>query len=48
MFVAAGAKEKIRHKGKERFITESLTGILEEAKRLGITKQELIEMIQKM
>ena len=48
MFVATGAKEKIRQRGKERFLTESLTGLLEEAKRLGIKKQELIEMIQKM
>ncbi|MCM1498039.1 MAG: GntR family transcriptional regulator [Clostridium sp.] len=45
MFVATGAKEKIQKKAKERFINESLVSLLEEAERLNITRQDLIEMI---
>ena len=46
MFVASGAKEKIQVKAKERFVNESLISLLEEAKKLNITKQDLIEIIQ--
>ena len=48
MFVATGAKEKIRAKGKERFINESLISLMEEARKLGISKQDLIDLIQKL
>lgn len=48
MFVATGAKEKIRKKAKERFINESLVSLLEEAGKLNITKQDLIEMINEL
>lgn len=48
MFVAAGAKEKIREKAKERFIHESLVTLMEEAGKLNISKQEVIDLICKM
>lgn len=48
MFVAAGAKEKIKRKAKERFINESLVALLEEAGKLNISKQDLIEMINEL
>lgn len=48
MFVAAGAREKIKEKARKRFINESICTLLEEAKRLGMTKQEVIDIIMKM
>ena len=48
MFVATGAKEKIRNRAKERFLNESLKTLLEEAKRLGMTKQDVIHMLNEM
>lgn len=48
MFVAKGAKEKIQKRSKERFVHESLKTLLEEANRLGITKDEVIKMINNM
>ena len=46
MFVATGAKEKIKERAKERFQTETLKNVLEEARQLGMTKEEMIAMIQ--
>ncbi len=46
MFVAEGAKELIRRKAKDRFVNESLRGLLDEADRLGITTDEIIAMIK--
>lgn len=48
MFVAPGAKEKIRKRAKERFVNESLKSLMEEANRLGITKEEVICMLNQM
>lgn len=48
MFVATGAKEKIRNRAKERFLNESLKTLLLEAKRLGMTKQDVIHMLNEM
>ena len=45
MFVAAGAKKKIMKKRKERFFDDYMKGLLMEAASLGISKEELIEMI---
>ncbi|MDY3919436.1 MAG: GntR family transcriptional regulator [Candidatus Limivivens sp.] len=45
MFVAAGAKEKIREKKKAHFYEDYIQGLLVEAASLGITKKELIAMI---
>ena len=47
MFVATGAAEKIRTKRKTDFYTNKLRELLTEAKSLGITKQELITMIER-
>lgn len=46
MFVAAGAKERIRAKRRERFYDTYIKGLLTEAQSLGITREELITMIQ--
>lgn len=45
MFVAAGAKEKIIGKRKERFFDDYIRSLLIEAASLGITREDLIEMI---
>lgn len=46
MFVCSGAKEKIKTRAKERFVNESLTEFMSQAKRLGITAEELIQIIK--
>ena len=45
MFVDRGAKEKIREKRKESFYRDYVSALLCEARRLGITKEELKEML---
>lgn len=45
MFVAAGAKEEIRKKRREHFFEDYVKAMLAEAANLGISKEELIEMI---
>lgn len=45
MFVSTGAKETIRKKRKEHFFEDYIRGMLTEAASLGITKDDLIEMI---
>ncbi|ASM69155.1 GntR family transcriptional regulator [Blautia hansenii] len=45
MFVAAGAKEAIKKKKREHFFEDYIKGMLAEAASLGITKEDLIEMI---
>lgn len=45
MFVSTGAKETIRKKRKEHFFEDYIKGMLTEAASLGITKDDLIEMI---
>lgn len=47
MFVASGAAEKIRSRRKQAFYEVRLSELLAEAQSLGITKEELIEQIQK-
>lgn len=47
MFVAAGAKERIMKKRKDNFFDDYIKNLMEEARRLGITKKELIAMIEK-
>ena len=44
MFVSDGAREKIASKAKNKLIEESVSQLVENAKRLGITKTELIEI----
>ena len=45
MFVTAGAKERIRMKRKEDFYDNYIRTLIEEAKSLGISKEELVKMI---
>ena len=45
MFVAEGAKAQIIEKRREVFYENYVKRLLEEAKSLGIEKDELIEMI---
>ena len=47
MFVSPGAAEKIRNRRKEEFYNQKIRELLDEAKRLGITKAELIDQINK-
>ena len=46
MFVATGAKEAIKSKRKERFYDNFIKSLLNEADSLGISRNELIEMIR--
>ena len=45
MFVAAGARQVIVRKRKERFFDDYIRSLLTEAASLGTTKEELIDMI---
>ena len=46
MFVAEGAKEQIMKKKKEHFYDDYIKSLMAEARNLGITKQELIAVIE--
>ena len=46
MFVAEGAKEHIIEKRRDAFYENYVKGLLEEAKSLGISREELVEMIK--
>ncbi len=46
MFVCADAKKKIQKKARARFEDETIAGLLLEAERLEISRQELITMIK--
>ena len=46
MFVAEGAKEKIMEKRKRNFYDDYVRSLMAEAGSLGITKRELLEMIE--
>lgn len=45
MFVAKGAKKTIQKRRKENFFETYIQGMLTEAASLGITKEDLIDMI---
>jgi len=47
MFVADGAVESLREKRRQSFYRRFVTGMVREAKRLGISPAELSAMIQK-
>lgn len=47
MFVATGAKERLKTQRKQRFSAEFVRPLLEEAAKLGIGSRELAEMIRK-
>lgn len=46
MFVATGAKKQIMEKRKKNFYNDYVKSLMAEADSLGITRQELIAMIQ--
>lgn len=48
MFVSDGAKELIRKKSKKRFVDETVQSLMEEAKKLGLTKKDVISIIEEM
>ncbi len=47
MFVAAGAREKLVSNRKEAFVHDHVLGLVEEAKKLGISENEIIQLIKK-
>lgn len=47
MFVSEGAKETLIKKRKEQFVDNYIIHLIEEAKILGITDEELITLIKK-
>ncbi|BAE86642.1 GntR family transcriptional regulator [Desulfitobacterium hafniense] len=48
MFVTEGARARLLEKRKGAFINEYLVGLLQEAGKLGISTEEIIELIHKM
>lgn len=47
MFVKAGAMEKLRQKRKNQFYENYILKLAAEAKRLGISPQEIISMVER-
>ncbi len=47
MFVAAGAVEKLKEKRKEQFYDNFIRKLVDEAKRLEISKDEVINMLER-
>jgi len=47
MFVSEGAVEKIRGKRKQEFCDAYIKALLSEAEKLGISKQEIFDMIER-
>ena len=47
MFVSEGAKEIIRNRRKNEFFDRFICSVIKEAKSLGISKEEIINMIMK-
>lgn len=48
MFVAVGAREKLMKKRKEAFVDQFIVSLIEEAKKLQISEQEIIEYIKQV
>ena len=47
MFVAPGAVSKLRDKRKELFFDHYIKKLIEEAKKLGITNEEILGMVER-
>ncbi len=47
MYVAAGARAKLLEKRREQFFEQYVVTMLQEAEKLGITTQQVTEMIQR-
>ncbi|WPK12681.1 GntR family transcriptional regulator [Lysinibacillus louembei] len=48
MFVAVGAREKLMKKRKEAFVDQFIVSLIEEANKLEISEQEIIEYIKQV
>lgn len=48
MFVAEGAKEKLIQRRRESFIEDHVVQLVHEARKLGITEEEMIEFIKRV
>ena len=47
MFVAEGAVQKLRKKRQDQFYTNYISSLIEEARRLGISSEDVIAMIER-
>lgn len=47
MFVAEGARAKVMEKRKEQFFEDYVVTMIREAKKLGISAEQLTDMIRK-
>lgn len=47
MFVSTGSKELLMDKRKERFFKDYVVTLLDEAKKLNISTEDIIKMIKK-
>ena len=47
MFVSDGAVQRLRQKRQDQFYTNYISSLIEEAKRLGITSDDIIAMIER-
>ena len=47
MFVSEGRKDLLMNKRKERFFKDYIIALLEEAKKLNISKEDIIKMIER-
>lgn len=47
MFVAQGARQRLIDERKARFYEDFVVKLLSEARKLGISKQEIIDMLRK-
>jgi len=47
MFVATGAREALMEKRRKQFYDQFVAAMLAEAEKLGITREELVEMIRR-
>ena len=47
MFVAEGAVQKLRKKRQDQFYTNYISSLIDEARRLGITSEDVIAMIER-
>lgn len=47
MFVSEGAAEKLRSERKQEFFEKFVKSLMSEAEKLGITKKEVIDMIER-
>lgn len=48
MFVAKGAREMLMEKRKKAFVDEFLVPLIQEAKKLNITEDDILDMINKI